>query len=325
MTSAVWSNPGDLRVVREIAAKYPIVTALLLSLVLHSTFYGFYKVGKHLGWWEYQATWLVERAKKKAAALAQQALQNKPAEQREIPLEFVEVDPAQAVTEAPKDAKFYGAHSSRASNRDATIETAAPKIEGKQDKVPRTEDVPKPKPFPLQPSAEAPPAQASPKPAETPGDLALRKPDTGDAAGADARRERPRTIAEAMARKNLAGQTMIQDGGVRNRGRISLDVKGSPFGTYDAAFIAAVQQRWYDLLETTPYVQRSGKVVLEFRLNSDGRITAMQMSDNQVGDILGLICQRAVTDPAPFGKWPDDMRRMIGNTYREVTFTFYYN
>jgi hypothetical protein len=162
------------------------------------------------------------------------------------------------------------------------------------------------------------------RPAETPGDLALRKPDTSEGTENAARRERPRTLAAARAQRNLAGEKTLQDGGVKNRGRISLDVKGSPFGTYDAAFIAAVQQRWYDLLETTPYVQRSGKVVLEFRLNHDGRITDMQMADNEVGDILGIVCQRAVMDPAPFGKWPDDMRRMIGNTYREVTFTFYY-
>ena len=151
----------------------------------------------------------------------------------------------------------------------------------------------------------------------------MRKPDSADGSTNAPRRERVRTLAAARQQKNLVGQKTLQDGGVKNRGKISLDVKGSPFGTYDAAFIAAVQQRWYDLLETTS-VQRSGKVVLEFRLNHDGRITAMQMSDNEVGEILGIICQRAVLDPAPFGKWPEDMRRMIGNTHREVTFTFYY-
>ena len=307
---------------RELAARYSLLTALLLSLLLHVSFYGFYKLGKQYGWWEYQATWLLNRAKKKATEIAQRTLQQQQAQTREIPLEFVEVDPELAVTEPPKDAKYYGAHSSKASNPDVSIE-AQPKIDGVQDKVMRTETVPKPKPFPLQPSVDAPPPAPAPKPADTPGDLALRRPEDGNASTAP-RRERVRTLAEARAQKNLAGQKTLQDGGVKNRGRISLDVKGSPFGTYDAAFIAAVQQRWYDLLESTPYVQRSGKVVLEFRLNHDGRITDMQMTGNEVGEILGIACQRAVLDPAPFGKWPEDMRRMIGNTYREVTFTFYY-
>ena len=57
----------------------------------------------------------------------------------------------------------------------------------------------------------------------------------------------------------------------------------------------------------------------------DGRITDMKMSDNDVGDLLGLLCERAVLDPAPYAPWPSDMRRLIGHNYREVTFTFYYN
>jgi hypothetical protein len=319
MTSAVW-NPADPRVVRELAARHPLVTALLLSLLLHVAFYGFYKLGNQYGWWDYQATWLLQRAKAKAAALAEKARQRQ-SQTREIPLEFVEVDPADAVVEPPKEAKYYAAHSTVASNPDALQETPAPKIDGTQDKVMRTEDVPKPKPFPLQPAAESPPAEEV-KAAEPIGDLALRRPETAEA---PAQRERPRTLAQARAQRNLAGPKTLQQGGVRNRGKIAVDAKGSLFGTYDAAFIAAVQQRWYDLLDTTPYVQRSGKVVLEFRLNQDGRITDMQMSNNEVGDILAFVCQRAVTDPSPFGKWPDDMRRMVGNTYREVTFTFYYN
>jgi len=31
-----------------------------------------------------------------------------------------------------------------------------------------------------------------------------------------------------------------------------------------------------------------------------------------------------VLDPAPYGVWPSDMRRMVGANFRDVTFTFYY-
>jgi hypothetical protein len=31
-----------------------------------------------------------------------------------------------------------------------------------------------------------------------------------------------------------------------------------------------------------------------------------------------------VLDPAPFGTWPSDMRRTLGNA-RNIQFTFYYN
>jgi hypothetical protein len=118
---------------------------------------------------------------------------------------------------------------------------------------------------------------------------------------------------------------MRQDGGVSRRGRLSVDVKGSPFGAYDAAFIAAVQQRWYDLIDSSQVVPRSGKVQLQFRLTYDGRITDMRVNEETVGDLLTLLCQRAVLDPAPYARWPADMRRMIGQDYREVTITFYYN
>jgi hypothetical protein len=140
-------------------------------------------------------------------------------------------------------------------------------------------------------------------------------------------RERPRTLAQ-VAQQNpmLAGRTMQQEGGVRRRGHVSIDVQGSPFGTYDAAFIAAVQERWYQLLEKNSYMlDRRGKVVLDFHLRFDGRITDMSVNDNSVGDLLGLLCQRAVLDPAPYARWPGDMRRMVGLDYRSVRFTFYYD
>src|SRR5437870_9743604 len=100
----------------------------------------------------------------------------------------MEVDPALAAPEPPKDAKFYGAQNSLASNPEPEKKND-PKVDGKQKNVVKAEDVPKPKPFPLQPAVDPtppkPPEQAQPKPkSEAPGDLAkadLRKPDFGEA------------------------------------------------------------------------------------------------------------------------------------------------
>ena len=118
---------------------------------------------------------------------------------------------------------------------------------------------------------------------------------------------------------------MREDGGVSNHGRAALSVARTPFGSYDAALVAAVQQRWYDLLDSTTFAQRSGRVVVEFRLYYDGRITDMKIDGNEVGEILGALCQRAVLDPSPFAQWPSDMRRAVGKNYRDVMFTFFYN
>ena len=51
----------------------------------------------------------------------------------------------------------------------------------------------------------------------------------------------------------------------------------------------------------------------------------MKVDGNEVGEILGWLCQRAILDPSPYAKWPSDMLRSIGTNYREVMFTFYYN
>jgi hypothetical protein len=332
----------DLRELRRYAAEYPLVVAFVISLLIHLTLYGGYRFGRLHGWWSQQATWLLHLNKKSRPPARLAALPTPlPDQPKVIPLTFVEVDPA-TVAEPPKETKYYGAVSSQAANPDPAPQTAAPKIEGQQTKMVRLVDVPRPEPVPLQPTIVEPaktPAEAEPKPkgGEEVGDLAKARPEEikppTDGKAASSRggtvtvtHGRPRTLAAARAQNPaLAGEKMKQDGGVKRRGKIALDVKATPFGAYDAALIAAVQQRWYDLLDSTRFTQRTGKVVLEFRLNNDGRISDMRVSDNEVGEMLALLCQRAVLDPAPFPKWPSDMWRMIGRNYREVTFTFYYN
>ena len=311
---------------RVLAARHPLVTAFAISLAVHTFAFGFWGLGKRLHWWDHQATWLLKLHKaKRSLQLARLQPVSQPT-QREIPLTFVEVDPAAATKEAPKNAKYYSAQNSKAANPEPTLERVDPKVDGEQNKIAKVEDVPKPGPQPLQPAIQ--PEEPKPQPAETIGDLALKKPDAVARIApevAPAPRERPRTLADARARKQIVGEKMKQEGGVRTRGHVALDAVATPFGSYDAAFIAAVQQRWYDLLDSHPFTQRSGKVVLVFRLHPDGRITELNMTDNEVGELLALICQRAINDPAPYGKWPDDMRRMVEKPYREVKFTFYYN
>ena len=80
---------------------------------------------------------------------------------------------------------------------------------------------------------------------------------------------------------------MMQDGGVRRHASVSsLDVKLTGFGDYDAALVEAITQRWYDLLDSQRFaLDRTGKVVLQFRLNYDGTI-----SDMKVAQTMSAIC-----------------------------------
>jgi len=245
-----------------------------------------------------------------------------PAPQQSVPIEFVDVNPAQATTEAPKNAKYYSNQNSHAANPDANRDANTPQLNGTQTEVVKTEDVPRPDFSKLQPSMQPSREELAAR-QQNAGDLTLGNP----SATQSAELPRPRTLQQALAQQNrLPGVTMKQDGGVRHEALVpSLDVKATAFGAYDAAFIQAVTQRWYDLLDSRQFARdRSGKVVLRFRLNYDGRISEMEVMQNTVGDLLGYVCQKAVMDPAPYAQWPSDMRAEVGLDYREITFTFYY-
>ena len=141
-------------------------------------------------------------------------------------------------------------------------------------------------------------------------------------------RTRPRTIAEAKKRNGmLLGESMKQEGGVKKfRVESSPDLLATPFGAYDAAIIQAIQQRWFGLLEGLPSARNaSGKVTVKFQLMSNGKVMEMLVEEDTVGVIQSLLCQRAISDPAPYGKWPSDMRRLVGADYRQIRFSFYYN
>lgn len=139
----------------------------------------------------------------------------------------------------------------------------------------------------------------------------------------------PRTINEALARKNLQslpGEKMKQEGGVSRRLEISsFDAKATPFGAYDNAMVEAISQRWYSLLDERSYASDSrGKVVLQFSLHPDGRISDMNVAQCSTSEMLSIICQKAVRDPEPYAPWPTEMRRTMGEV-RKIQFTFFYN
>jgi hypothetical protein len=106
---------------------------------------------------------------------------------------------------------------------------------------------------------------------------------------------------------------------------ISVDTKASPFGAYDAAMLAAVQKRWYDLLDSTSVAPRPGRVVVMFTLHYDGRVTDARVIEEEVGELRSLYCRKAITDPAPYERWPQEMRTLMQRDYREIRFTFFYN
>ncbi len=208
---------------------------------------------------------------------------------------------------------------------------AAAKVAPQVDIVP-----PAAKPEPATPKADVTQEALKPEAALPAGDLTLARPaDAPRPTEGPARQERPRTVKEAYARMaqqnpqayaGLVGQKMKQEGGVKNHNLVtSLDTKATAYGAYDAALIYAVQNRWYALLDAKGFAGEStGKVNLQFRLHSDGRVSDMQVLGATVDDLLSIICQRAILDNSPYDRWPTAMRNEIGADFRDVTFTFFY-
>jgi len=323
---------GSLR--QEQAESSRLAWAFVISLAVHLLIFGGYHTGKQLHWWQdlHWPAWL------RPVKILAEALKKKPpplVHEQEPPLMFVDVSAAQATVEPPKDAKFYSDKNSQAANPQPDQDTETPKITGKQQEVVKTDDVPREKFVPLQPAPRpAPPAkeelpELKAKPTVAPGDLTMAKPepvpkkDEGEAPHA-----RPRRLAEVQKPPRddrLPGQKMKQEGGVK-RGAIipSLDTKATLYGEYDAALVEAISRRWYDLLDERQYASDSrGQVEINFHLHSDGRITDLDVKRNTAGEVLGLLCVKAIQDPAPFAVWPREMRMKLDDP-RSIRFTFIY-
>jgi hypothetical protein len=318
-----------------------LALALFVSLCLHLGVWSGYEANKKYDWWDRLADLrpepkISQRQKAPSAPTALAAPVN-PSE----PMILVEV--SQADYEPPPKTKYYSSKSSRAANPDAS-DASQPKLNGQQRQMPKTEDVAlrskiQPETPPPQPAPEEKTDDEVPPAPETVAAAAAGlghpgQPGTGTALtptpvapSAPPAHERPRTVQQALQQQSLPGRQMQQEGGVRRQRSIpSFDVKGTPFGAYDRAIVVAVTQRWYDLLDSHRFAQdRTGEVVLQFRLKPDGTIMNMRRNENTVGEMLGYVCQEAIEESAPFAKWPPDMMKEIGANYREITFSFYYN
>jgi hypothetical protein len=320
-----------------------LALALFLSLCIHLGIWCGYEANKKYSWWNRLMDLRPEpKISQRQTVPATPTALSAPMNTSE-PMILVEV--SHADFEPPAQAKYYSDKNSQAANPEAG-DTRQPKLNGRQSQMPKAEDVavlpkvqpsappPQPRPAPEEKTDESPiPAMAAaaapPAGQGHPGQPGTdtTHPQTPDHSPTPPAHERPRTVQQALQQQLLPGRQMHEEGGVRRiRSVPSFDVKGTPFGDYDHAIVVAVTQRWYDLLDSHRFAQdRTGEVVLQFRLKPDGTVMNLRRSENTVGEMLGYVCQEAVEESAPFAKWPPEMMRTIGANYREITFSFYYN
>lgn len=248
---------------------------------------------------------------------------------------FTETDAKQFTGEEPKQASLYSALSTVAANPENPTGKVGetPYLEGKETRVMSTETV--------APSAGLP--VAVPKPPAPPPPQVLDKPLEPDKKVADTgvkvveekklvmAEKPPEPVAPSVPvappeshREIAAIRSRMTAVGAGRVGIAAFNVAGSPFGEYDKMLIRAVQSRWYALIEQNRLYERAGTVTLHFNLKADGTVQNMEVKENSAGQILGLFCEKAVVDSAPFAPLPENLQVLIGNDPREVNFTFYY-
>ncbi len=291
-----------------------ILLALAISILIHVLIWGGYELNRENHW--------VPRL----AWFAPKPLPTLRIIQPEPPLEFVTVE--NPSLETPHKAKYISNKNSVAADTSVKTDLISPQLNGRQTDVPKTEDVLRPQFSKSQSAAQQPQANNSQqssesKPQANSGDMTLGKPEDAT----QPTPPRPRTLKEAYEQiaSRLPGLTMKQEGGVERKARVpAFDVKVTGFGDYDERFVETVSHNWWNLLDSQQFaLDRTGKVVLLFRLNYDGSITQMRFADNTVGDLLGYVCEKAVLDGAPYERWTEDMRLKLGD-YTDVQFTFDY-
>lgn len=253
---------------------------------------------------------------------------------------FMETDASQLAVAAPKDAKYYSDRSTAAANPvNPTGQTGdTPFLDGKDTRMTSTESVVPKLGIPAPPRPPPPPPPEPPKPApETPKKVAetgIKIVEENKVAMATKPPEparpppepvRPAAPAGAGSHREIAAlKSRLSASGVASIGVAAFNVAGSPFGDYDKALIRAVQSRWYALIEKNGLYERAGQVTLKFNLLADGSVQSLATKENTAGEILGLFCEKAIVDSAPFPPLSDELHRIIGEDAREVNFTFYY-
>ncbi len=318
-----------------------VFKALALSVALHLAIFLGSELGDRLAWWKHtewgQRSKLADQTADISASRTRQ--KSLAGSSREVSIVFVEIDPDRAVAPPSKAPKPADAKNT---------ETTQPEkpAEPKQVAIPAQPPSP-PVPVPAQatpasqtasktlpdaPSAKPPPpgdtssTDSVPRKSETTPVSAART--AGVPSPAPLETESPKVASPApdnIGKPALASAAANPASASVRRPTIEIDLKGKPFGNYDSILIAAVQKRWYELLDQRKGAREdSGRVVVEFRLKYDGHITDLKIARREVDFVPAWDCQRAVAESAPFRPWPREMHRIIAANYRSVRFTFVY-
>lgn len=133
-------------------------------------------------------------------------------------------------------------------------------------------------------------------------------------------RERPKL--DRRARPAIFSENNI---GTSNIGIAAWDARWSNYGAYLKRLIDTVQLQWQALIDASHSYPTHGSVVrVKFQINKEGEITKVLDVEGGIANQLAESwCVSAITKPAPYGKWSEDMVKVLGEQ-QEMTFAFFY-
>ncbi|MGC9452552.1 MAG: hypothetical protein ACP5I4_14030 [Oceanipulchritudo sp.] len=157
---------------------------------------------------------------------------------------------------------------------------------------------------PAEPLTEAP----FTSPADGEGDARLTTPAQAQANPSPTPRPRPR-----VERDTSFGPIKDNRQGVLRIGRLAFDAQYSEFGEYWRRVAEIIEARWRNLVYNTRAIPFNGtRVVVEFSITRDGRVTDVRVGDSTAGKLAETVSVDAIVGEAPFFEWTPEMIVKMG-------------
>lgn len=130
---------------------------------------------------------------------------------------------------------------------------------------------------------------------------------------------KPRPRLTAARSTVLANRTA----GTTNVGVLGQDARWSEYGDYLQELIEVVDREWHGIVEESNLHYRpNSHVTVTFTINPKGEVKVTGV-ENFADDVCVGQCESAITNPAPYRKWTEQMIAVLGQE-QTLTFGFYY-
>jgi TonB family protein len=160
-----------------------------------------------------------------------------------------------------------------------------------------------------------------PKPASSPGHLAMASPE-------EAIQQSLRAATQGRARTQAPGpgESIGQFNNPNSNfsipgAQILSDTEGVDFGPYLARIIYMVRQNWYAVIPESARLGQKGKVALDFDIQKDGSVPGLDLAASSGAEPLDRAAEAAINASVPFPPLPSEFH----GSHLKLRFIFLYN